>query len=101
MSEALVPRPFSALAQRTVGSEAEGVVGRWRLARLHGGHRYGGRCPTQGRDKTAVDTLARLTAELKTKTTSLEQVRRLIFGPRTESSSCSDGAGGYRLSHFY
>jgi hypothetical protein len=48
-----------------------------------------------------VDTLARLTAELKTKTTSLEQVRRLIFGPRTESSSCSDGAGGYRLSHFY
>jgi transposase len=34
--------------------------------------------------EAAVDTLARLTAELETKTASLERVRRLIFGPRTE-----------------
>ena len=34
--------------------------------------------------KAAVDTLARLTEELETTTTTLERVRRLIFGPRTE-----------------
>jgi transposase len=36
--------------------------------------------------KAAVDTLARLTEELETKTTTLERVRRLIFGPRTETT---------------
>ncbi len=36
--------------------------------------------------KAAVDTLARLTAELETKTTTLERVRRLIFGPRSETT---------------
>jgi hypothetical protein len=36
--------------------------------------------------KAAVDTLARLTAELETTTTTLERVRRLIFGPRTETT---------------
>jgi hypothetical protein len=34
--------------------------------------------------KAAVDTLARLTEELETTTTTLERVRRLIFGPRSE-----------------
>ncbi len=33
-----------------------------------------------------MDTLARLTAELETTTTTLERVRRLIFGPRTETT---------------
>jgi hypothetical protein len=33
--------------------------------------------------QAAVDTLARLTEELETKTTTLERVRRLIFGPRS------------------
>ena len=36
--------------------------------------------------KAAVDTLARLTEELETTTTTLERVRRLIFGPRTETT---------------
>ena len=36
--------------------------------------------------KAAVDTLARLTEELESKTTTLERVRRLIFGPRTETT---------------
>jgi len=36
--------------------------------------------------KAAVDTLARLTEELETKTTTLDRVRRLIFGPRTETT---------------
>jgi hypothetical protein len=36
--------------------------------------------------KAAVDTLARLTEELETKTTTLERVRRLIFGPRSETT---------------
>jgi hypothetical protein len=36
--------------------------------------------------EAAVDTLARLTEELETKTTTLERVRRLIFGPRTEGT---------------
>jgi DNA-directed RNA polymerase alpha subunit len=36
--------------------------------------------------KAAVDTLARLTEELETKTTTLQRVRRLIFGPRTETT---------------
>jgi hypothetical protein len=36
--------------------------------------------------KAAVDTLARLTEELETKTTTLERVRRLMFGPRTETT---------------
>lgn len=34
--------------------------------------------------EAAVDTLARLTEELETKTTTLERVRRLIFGPSSE-----------------
>jgi hypothetical protein len=37
--------------------------------------------------QAAVDTLARLTEELETTTTSLERVRRLIFGPRTETTA--------------
>ena len=36
--------------------------------------------------QAAVDTLARLTAELETTTTTLQRVRRLIFGPRTETT---------------
>jgi transposase len=36
--------------------------------------------------KAAVDTLARLTEELETKTTTLERVRHLIFGPSTETT---------------
>ena len=36
--------------------------------------------------QAAVDTLARLTEELETKTTTLERVRRLIFGPRSETT---------------
>jgi len=36
--------------------------------------------------QAAVDTLARLTEELETQTTTLERVRRLIFGPRTETT---------------
>ena len=42
--------------------------------------------------KAAVDTLARLTEELETKTTTLERVRRLIFGPRTETTDKIDPA---------
>jgi hypothetical protein len=34
--------------------------------------------------QAAVDTLARLTEELETQTTTLERVRRLIFGPSSE-----------------
>jgi hypothetical protein len=41
----------------------------------------------------AVDTLARLTEELETTTTTLEQVRRLIFGPRTETTATVLGQG--------
>ena len=37
--------------------------------------------------QAAVDTLGRLTAELETTTTTLERVRRLIFGPRTETTA--------------
>lgn len=36
--------------------------------------------------KAAVDTLALLTQELESKQTSLERLRRLIFGPRTEKT---------------
>jgi transposase len=36
--------------------------------------------------QAAVDTLARLTEELETQTTTLERVRRLIFGPRSETT---------------
>ncbi len=36
--------------------------------------------------KAAVETLARLTEELETTTTTLERVRRLIFGPRSETT---------------
>ncbi len=43
--------------------------------------------------KAAVDTLARLTAELETTTTTLERVRRLIFGPRTETTAQILGPG--------
>ena len=43
--------------------------------------------------KAAVDTLARLTAELETTTTTLERVRRLIFGPRTETTAKILGPG--------
>jgi transposase len=40
--------------------------------------------PDRATLKAAVDTLARLTEELETKTTTLERVRRLIFGPSSE-----------------
>ena len=43
--------------------------------------------------KAAVDTLARLTEELETTTTTLERVRRLIFGPRTETTDSVLGQG--------
>jgi hypothetical protein len=43
--------------------------------------------------KAAVDTLARLTEELETTTTTLERVRRLIFGPRTETTDTVLGQG--------
>jgi hypothetical protein len=43
--------------------------------------------------KAAVDTLARLTEELETTTTTLERVRRLIFGPRTEATDTVLGKG--------
>jgi hypothetical protein len=36
--------------------------------------------------QAAVDTLARLTEELETQTTTLERVRRLIFGARNETT---------------
>ena len=36
--------------------------------------------------QAAVQTLARLTEELETTTTTLERVRRLIFGPRSETT---------------
>jgi len=36
--------------------------------------------------QAAVDTLARLTEELETQTTTLERVRRLIFGARSETT---------------
>ena len=36
--------------------------------------------------QAAVDTLARLTEELETTTTTLERVRRLIFGARSETT---------------
>jgi hypothetical protein len=38
-----------------------------------------------------VDTLARLTEELETTTTTLERVRRLIFGPRSETTETALG----------
>ena len=37
--------------------------------------------------KAAVDTLGILTRELETKGTSLDRLRRLLFGPRTETTS--------------
>ena len=43
--------------------------------------------------KAAVETLARLTEELETKTTTLEWVRRLIFGPRSETTATILGQG--------
>ena len=43
--------------------------------------------------QAAVDTLARLTEELETKTTTLERVRRLIFGPRSETTDTVLGKG--------
>ena len=43
--------------------------------------------------QAAVDTLARLTEELETKTTTLERVRRLIFGPRSETTDTVLGNG--------
>ncbi|WP_295458730.1 transposase [uncultured Thiodictyon sp.] len=43
--------------------------------------------------KAAVDTLARLTEELETTTTTLERLRRLIFGPRTETTATVLGNG--------
>ncbi|HYN79293.1 MAG TPA: IS66 family transposase [Lamprocystis sp. (in: g-proteobacteria)] len=43
--------------------------------------------------KAAVDTLARLTEELETTTTTLERVRRLIFGPRSETTDTVLGTG--------
>ena len=43
--------------------------------------------------KAAVETLARLTEELETKTTTLERVRRLIFGPRSETTATILGQG--------
>ena len=36
--------------------------------------------------KAAVDTLARVTEELEAKTTTLQRVRHLLFGPRTETT---------------
>ena len=43
--------------------------------------------------KGAVDTLVLLTQELESKQTSLERLRRLIFGPRTEKTAIVLGAG--------
>ena len=43
--------------------------------------------------KAAVDTLARLTEELETTTTTLERLRRLIFGPRTKTTATVLGNG--------
>ena len=43
--------------------------------------------------QAAVDTLARLTEELETTTTTLERVRRLIFGPRSETTETVLGKG--------
>jgi hypothetical protein len=43
--------------------------------------------------KAAVDTLARLTEELERTTTTLQRVRRLIFGPRTETTDTVLGQG--------
>ena len=37
--------------------------------------------------KTAIDTLTFVTAELKTKKTSLERLRQMLFGPTTEKKS--------------
>ena len=37
--------------------------------------------------KAAVDTLGILTRELEAKGTSLDRLRRLLFGPRTETTS--------------
>jgi Fic family protein len=36
--------------------------------------------------KAAMDTLARVTEELEAKTTTLQRVRHLLFGPRTETT---------------
>lgn len=44
----------------------------------------------------AVDTLARLTQELESTETSLERLRRLIFGPRTEKTDDVVGQRGKR-----
>ena len=41
--------------------------------------------------KAAVDTLARVTEELEAKTTTLQRVRHLIFGPRTETTEANRG----------
>jgi len=43
--------------------------------------------------QAAVDNLARLTEELEAKTTTLGRVRRLIFGPRSESTATALGQG--------
>jgi transposase len=42
--------------------------------------------------KAAVDTLALVTQELESKQTSLERLRRLLFGPRTEKTDAVLGA---------
>jgi transposase len=41
--------------------------------------------------KAAMDTLARVTEELETKTTTLQRVRHLLFGPRTETTDKISG----------
>ena len=43
--------------------------------------------------KAAMDTLAFVTAELQAKGTSLDRLRRLLFGPRTETTRTILGAG--------
>jgi len=43
--------------------------------------------------KAAMDTLAFLTAELETKQTSLDRLRRLLFGAKTEQTSTIVGPG--------
>ena len=43
--------------------------------------------------KAAVDTLAFLTAELQAKGTSLDRLRRLLFGAPTETTRTILGAG--------
>jgi transposase len=44
--------------------------------------------------KAAVDTLARVTEELEAKTTTLQRVRHLLFGPRTETTDKVLGKDG-------